>query len=733
MTDLNQHIFKIAITVIILSVSMFAKIQVVQTQAFYSSISVPFEVRSIDVMSNGTLYAVGWENGSIYRRTPQGQWICEVAPSAGNSSYKSLYVTTQDEVFCSISGVGVYKKNSTGWHLVANSTVSYLGWHWAENPLTGDLYLQQHAHEIWNTTDGGNTWGLMYNMTASDPAIFGTVDTHFHAIAFDSETQTLWASGGDSIDIIRRWNNVSGWEIVASYSNRSFGSLSNLYQATAIMFDEDYVYFGADACAYGSRLDKTITAPANLSDFEIVMSLDQLVYPENQWQFFSASIGGVLFAPTCYNDGIMLVSLDGVHWVAVFNRDGYYLEGYGTPVHPSATTYGGISSMTSRAPIYFVHNAGIYSLSINRQRLKTIYNAPFVQDYGTYYILERTVTSGDDSISFGEGVRGGNLSLEGVSLWQLIENRTFEPNQDGNWTEDGYGTITITSEDNHTGGYCLKDVVGYGTEHASHIFPPESESWNISSVGSGQYFWSVWLRTNVTWTEGGGIQPEFYIGINYRELAVQTNVPVRINITTSWRMFSHSIFIPDTADHVQCYVSIYRENETDRAVYIDDAMFWGALRYSYVDTTRQRFVSPVFASNFDINATGYNTTDPQVLLANLAYGQAGILPHGNGTGDFIIEDMGNLTSTGIEDIEISVVGSNQTTLRIRVGAVRAFIDQWFNIGLGLGGLGMAIGSPTYGITILKKGTRISDDEIERLGILFVTTIMGIGLIIIWLW
>lgn len=58
------------------------------------------------------------------------------------------------------------------------------------------------------------------------------------------------------------------------------------------------------------------------------------------------------------------------------------------------------------------------------------------------------------------------------------------------------------------------------------------------------------------------------------------------------------------------------------------------------------------------------------------------------------------------------------------------IDEYFVIGIGLFGLGLAIVCPVLAIRLIKEGDL---DKVDTLGLLIVLTIIGGGMIIIWLW
>ena len=63
-------------------------------------------------------------------------------------------------------------------------------------------------------------------------------------------------------------------------------------------------------------------------------------------------------------------------------------------------------------------------------------------------------------------------------------------------------------------------------------------------------------------------------------------------------------------------------------------------------------------------------------------------------------------------------------------AIYSPIDDWFMIGLGLGGLGLMVGSPAWAIhTLKKKGF----DGIDHAGLCGVLALIGIGMVIMWLW
>lgn len=63
----------------------------------------------------------------------------------------------------------------------------------------------------------------------------------------------------------------------------------------------------------------------------------------------------------------------------------------------------------------------------------------------------------------------------------------------------------------------------------------------------------------------------------------------------------------------------------------------------------------------------------------------------------------------------------------------SIIDQYFMLALGIGGLVMSIGSPAMAILFFRKEGINSLDDPERIGKFIVLTLIGLGLIIIWLW
>jgi len=589
----------------------------------YTAINTPFSARAVDVSSDGRLYAVDWD-GVVWSTMDRGsEWAVELDTNLthGQTRYCSIVVASNDDVYVAVGATGIWLKNSTGWHQTFNNSVNWGVWHFAENPLTGDLYLQTHDKIIYNSTDRGNSWQVMYDMAAQD---IPPVDDHFHTIAFDNATQTLWAAGGDTIDIIRRWNARSGWEIVAQ------GIPGNKGQPTSIMFDDDFAYFGPDAQPYVFRLNKTIRTPAAEGDFEAVLTLDSAVWPDDQWSWECRKIGPVYYLATCYNDGVMYVSVDGIHWVSVFEQDGYYLDGLGEPADPSATTKGGIPSLSSKLPVYFVCNTKIYLLDIEDTDVKMMWSQQFLS-----YTSERInwvcpVDNGINYIYLGEArthtTRDVKLTLTGLTVYENIQNRTFEPDYEGGWIESGYGTMAITDEDSNSGSRCLKNIIPAGDRYASNVYPPGARSWQIQSKGKGQYFWSVWLKTNVTWS---GPQLKFYLVIAYRENLTIHCHPLRINITTTWTQFAHSIIVPDTADRIACWISVYRESETPRVIYVDDAMFWGPVKTSIVSKSYQRFLPADLTNSWSIDACEYNTGKATITIKGKTYSCRGQLSNGS--------------------------------------------------------------------------------------------------------
>lgn len=63
-------------------------------------------------------------------------------------------------------------------------------------------------------------------------------------------------------------------------------------------------------------------------------------------------------------------------------------------------------------------------------------------------------------------------------------------------------------------------------------------------------------------------------------------------------------------------------------------------------------------------------------------------------------------------------------------ASESIIDAYFNIGLGLAGLGLMVGSPIFAVATLKKK---GFEGVERAALLGVLTLIGFGLTVIWLW
>jgi len=360
------------------------------------------------------------------------------------------------------------------------------------------------------------------------------IDDHFHAVAFDNETQTLWATGGDIIDIIRRWNAQTGWEIVST----------GFIQPTSIMFDDNWVYFGPDASTCFYRLNKKADVPVEGSAFEVVLDLGSEQYPGAQWMWEIRKINGVYYAPTNYNDGIFFVSINGRDWVEVFHDEGYYLPGYGVPSDPFAVLKGGIPSFSTRLPLYFVHNMQIFLLTIKASDIRMLYD-------------RARVRMKDD-------------------LWfrVVIESSTFEPGEEDVWIEDGYGSTVITDEDAYAGSHSLKDEIPTGSRGASRLYPPNMNDWDVASKGSGEYCFEVWLRCNVS-TQSISGQGNAYLNIEFKDGGgrVYTN-PVRIVILETWQQFRHSVFVPGNATHVRSFVTVYRENGTARKLHLDDAVFW---------------------------------------------------------------------------------------------------------------------------------------------------------------
>ena len=157
--------------------------------------------------------------------------------------------------------------NDTNWTQILNTTCGTAGsvWSMTEDVINNILYVGQYSGGvttencsiIYNSSDGGLTWGVAWNATEE----LSASSRHVHMVKFNPYNNYTYATIGDGNNRsgIIRWNNVT-WDWILNDTN----NLTRYDNFIAIEHTKNYRFYGEDI--FCSRIWRT----SNDIDYEIV-------------------------------------------------------------------------------------------------------------------------------------------------------------------------------------------------------------------------------------------------------------------------------------------------------------------------------------------------------------------------------------------------------------------------------------------------------------------------------
>jgi len=475
------------------------------------------EAETVAIDSNGYIF-VGAEN-EVYRSKDNGDTWTKVLDAGGVSTTEyHLFVDSQDRIFSAVwvsgSDFDLYKGTDNGdtWTKVHDDIKKI--WHMDETS-DGTLYMNTYdsgvyRDYIWRSTDG-DTWSVWYNVTDV---------LHNHVVAVnDYDDSQIYMATGD--------NATTGEQTYRYYNGTGWTTLVTGKTATAIWFDSQYVYFGADGHFINWRLPHGET---DWSKKEVFFDL----YPHcdtTNFVFDGCRIGDIMLFGT--EDGQLWGSWDGLRWVK--------LQDFGDS--------GSIFRFTRSRPIYFTERTGgkLYRLDVTKEDLIQLYYAKYNTERGSLsntatYVREERVSNDTSYLDLTSvGLSNVQASIKGLAkrnfvLHQAnIANAGWEWNNETGWyVRKGagtYGTGSVTSEDKANGTYSLKYEKLSGDSYNGAIQPYDGAYATVALDRGSVLLISAYIKGNVS------SDNRFQIIILNHSSGIPVANPT-FNLTTSWQRIS---------------------------------------------------------------------------------------------------------------------------------------------------------------------------------------------------
>jgi hypothetical protein len=339
----------------------------------------------------------------------------------------------------------------------------------------GNLYLgvygASNSSDIWRSIDHGVSWNLLQGFNAR----------HIHSVQFNPYNNALYTSVGDD-DTIPNMGNYKSIDYGKTWNKLSLGD----YKTVALLFTENYTYFGSDDPLNGQQF---IARSRNDKDFIETYLLGTNLGVEWIDGLAISPVTGVLYATATGTTeigvkGIWASADEGGSWVPIYTVN----DTLGTSYH-----FGGISNFANG--YWFIQEdqrpyCTLRLKDMTKDQVRQLGSS--LQEQTTldgYVGISHPLINSNDYLSFPQGsLQNVQLKFTGVSIRQLVRNPSFEDGALGKlptyWSEADYfgnnWNVTKDSSDRQFGDFSLL-VSGM---NATEVHGEVQETYDVFIPGS---------------------------------------------------------------------------------------------------------------------------------------------------------------------------------------------------------------------------------------------------------
>lgn len=294
-------------------------------------------------LDSGTLINISYANFTVSRSTNDGHTWTQVYQDTNAGQGLLIDEDSNHNVYVGSHKLGVQtvvlRSTDDGQTFNPVFTSDASAWHFAEDPTTGYLYINEYsignqdafelyAYNIWRSTDHGATWSIW--LTYPHQSTPGAKDgiRHIHGVFCDSTGQK-YSTAGDTPNFVSSYVNT----MYKLNNNGTFGQLVDTFANGPICFCEignGTIYLGSDFIANG-----TITIyryHPNTNTYESTIDVTAAHTAAYTAPFYTMFLGkdGVIYAYASNDNskrgGLFVSADDGVTW-HLFDKTGYWGAG----------------------------------------------------------------------------------------------------------------------------------------------------------------------------------------------------------------------------------------------------------------------------------------------------------------------------------------------------------------------------------------------------------------------